>query len=135
MKKIRSKFKGFTLTELLVVLGIIGVLVVLAIPSLAPLITRTKTVEAKLQLKHVYTLEESYHYMNSRYSSDLADLGFEQEKLVTEGGNAYYRITISESSAHGFIAEATAVEDFDGDGQFNKWQIDQEQRLREVIPD
>ena len=51
---------GFSMTELMVVLVIIGVLTLLALPRLMPLVTRAKTTEAKLMLKQVYTLEKSF---------------------------------------------------------------------------
>ena len=38
---------GFSLTELMVVLVIIGVLVLLALPKLLPIVTKAKTTEAK----------------------------------------------------------------------------------------
>ncbi len=129
------KVKAFTLPELLVVLVIIGILVLLALPRLMPLITRTKATEAKLQLKHLQTLEQSYFYLYSRYSDDFLAVGFEQEVLVTDGGPANYLIEITESGFDGFKATATAVVDFDKDGQYNKWEIDQENNLVEVIPD
>ncbi len=83
-----KKLKAFTLPELLIVLVIIGILVLIALPNLMPLISRTKATEAQLQLNHVYTLQKNYFYMHSKYSTDLDAIGFEQQKLVTEGGNA-----------------------------------------------
>ncbi len=127
--------KAFTLPELLVVLVIIGILVLLALPKLMPLISRAKSTEAQLQLKHLQTLEKSYFYMHSRYSGDLAVVGFEQEKLVTEDGSANYMIEIVEAGMEGFKAKATAVVDFDGDGKFNVWEIDQDNNLVEVVGD
>lgn len=129
------KRKAFTLPELLVVLVIIGILVLLALPRLMPLITRTKATEAQLQLKHVHTLEKAYFYMHSRYSEDLSEIGYDHEKLVTEGGSANYLVEIVEAGHEGFKATATAVVDFDGDGQYNVWQIDQDNVLVELIPD
>jgi type IV pilus assembly protein PilE len=130
-----KKLSAFTLTELLVVLVIIGILVLLALPKLMPLISKAKSTEAQLQLGHLHTLEKSFFYMKSKYSSSFEDIGFEAEKLVTEGGNANYRIEIIESSATGFKARATAVVDFDGDGKFNIWEIDQDKNLVEVTKD
>ncbi len=66
--KFKPKLKSFTLTEVLVVLIIIGILVLLALPSLMPLISKAKSTEAKLQLEHVYTLERAYFFENSQYS-------------------------------------------------------------------
>jgi type IV pilus assembly protein PilE len=130
-----KKIKAFTLVELLVVLVIIGILVLLALPRLMPLISRAKSTEAQLQLGHLQTLEKTFFYLKSRYSTSLDEIGFEQEKLTTEGGSANYQIEIVESSANGFRAKATAVVDFDGDGVFNVWEIDQDKNLVETTKD
>ena len=58
-KKSDRSEAGFSLTELMVVLVIIGVLVLLALPRLLPIVTKAKTTEAKLMLKQVYTFEQS----------------------------------------------------------------------------
>ncbi|MCK5028604.1 MAG: prepilin-type N-terminal cleavage/methylation domain-containing protein [Bacteroidales bacterium] len=130
-----KKLKAFTLTELLVVLIIIGILVLLAIPNLMPLISRARSTEAKLQLDHIHMLERSYFYMYSRYSDDFEEIGYEHVKLVSEGGTANYIIEVVESSVNEFRAKATSIVDFDGDGTFNVWEIDQDKNLREVVKD
>ncbi|MBO9702120.1 MAG: prepilin-type N-terminal cleavage/methylation domain-containing protein [Sporocytophaga sp.] len=139
MKKhlLNAKAAAFTLTEVLVVLVIVGILVLLALPNLLPLITKAKSTEAKIQLEHAHTLEKTYFYEKSKYSGDLPAIGFIQEKLVTESenGQANYRIEVAESSPTTFVIKATAVVDFDGDGVFNVWEIDQDKNLREVVQD
>jgi type IV pilus assembly protein PilE len=135
MKKVVTKIKAFSLPELLVVLVIMGILVLLALPNLMPLISRAKSTEAQQQLIFLHTLQKSYFYSCSRYSSSFEDLGFEQQKLVTEGGNANYKIEITEADENGFKALATAVVDFDGDGEYNVWEINQDKELREIDKD
>src|SRR5437667_12681144 len=93
-----NSIAGFSLTELMVVLVIIGVLVLLALPKLLPLVTKAKTTEAKLMLKQIYTLEQSYKFEHDRYTNALSEIGFEQDKLVSQGGQARYKIEVIASA-------------------------------------
>lgn len=135
LKKMLKETAGFSMTELLVVLVIIGVLVLLALPRLMPVVTKAKTTEAKLNLKQVLMLQKSYKFENDKYSSNINEIGFEQEKLVSEGGTARYKIEIVESDLNSFRALATATVDFDNDGTFNVWEVTQEGQIKEVTPD
>jgi type IV pilus assembly protein PilE len=82
---LKKQVKAFTLAELLVVLCIIGILVLISLPKLMPLISKAKSTEAQLQLGYLHTLEKSHFYLHSRYTDDLEEIGFEHEKLVSEG--------------------------------------------------
>ena len=130
-----QRLPAFTLQELLIVLVIMGILILLALPNLMPLISKTKSMEAQMNLKHVNTLQRSYFMQYGKYNADLEEIGFEHERTIEENGNANYRIEIIEASHRGFSARATALVDFDGDGQFNVWEIDQDEQLREVTKD
>ena len=134
-----SKFfksaSGFTLTELLVVIVIIGILAGLTIPKFRKTTTRAKATEAKLMLKEVYSLQKAYSLENDVYGPSLEAIGFEQEQLKTQGGNARYNIEIVAVSDTGFTATATSVVDFDKDGTFNVWSIDQKNNLVQTVAD
>lgn len=132
-----ARVKAFTLSELLVVLVIIGILILMSFPVLMPLISRTRSVEAKQALKHLHALEKTYFYEHARYSQSLEDIGFEQEKLTTDGpdGKSNYKIEIVEASQNTFLSRGTAVVDFDGDGQFNVWEINEKGDLEEIVKD
>ena len=54
-------------------------------------------------LSQVQTLQENYYYEYDVYSPDLIQIGFEQEKLITEDGRARYLIEIEKADALGFI--------------------------------
>ncbi|WMJ72535.1 hypothetical protein RCC89_05080 [Cytophagaceae bacterium ABcell3] len=135
--KFNSKLKAVTLQETLVALLIIGIIASIAIPVLMPMITKAKSLEAKTQLEHVFTLQKTYFYEYSKYGNNLDAIGFEQEALVTESdnGKANYRIEVINASPTGFTARATAVVDFDGDGVYNVWEIDEKRNLVEVTKD
>lgn len=131
----RKNLSAFSLPELLVVLVIMGILVLIALPNLMPLISRAKATEAQQQLVFLHSLETSHFYTYSKYSDSLDELGFEQSHLVTDGGNANYQIEIVEANEKGFKARATAVVDFDRDGTYDVWEIDQDKNLRQVTKD
>lgn len=140
-KKISLKFmdgyrlNAFSLPELLVVLVIIGILVLIALPNLMPLISKAKATEAQQQLVFLHTLQKSYFYTNSKYSTSLEELGFEQEPLVSENGRANYEIRIVQASETGFTATAVSVVDFNGNGVYNVWEIDERKNLKEIVKD
>lgn len=127
--------KAFSLQELLVVLAIIGFITLIALPNLMPLISKAKSIEAQQQLVFIHSLQKTYYYSHSKYSNSLEEIGYEQVKTVNEGGTANYLIEITEASETSFKAKATAIVDFDGDGAFNVWEIDQDKSLIEVTKD
>lgn len=129
------KVSGVSLMEILVVIVIIGIIAAIAIPRFMNITTKAKTIEAKNQLLHLYTLQKTYFLEYSKYSEDPAQVGFEQTNLVSDGGDARYLIEMVQVSGSSFLARATAVVDFDGDGVINVWEIDQEKNLIEVTPD
>lgn len=128
-----KKLPAFNLQEMLIVLVIIGILILLALPSLMPLISKAKSLEAQAQLKHVYNLQMQYFYMNSKYSDNFNDIDFEVPASIQDNGKANYSYEIIETTISSFKARATAVSDFDGDGIFNVWEIDHDENLKEVI--
>ena|ERR1700741_1287950 len=129
------KLKGFTLAEIMVVLALIGILISVALPKLLPMISKAKSIEAQVQLKHILQLEKTYFYEHSKYASSLTEIGFEQPSLVSEGGSANYKIEVGEATNKGFVAKASSITDFDSDGQLNVWQVDQTDKIKEVTPD
>lgn len=59
--------KGFSLVELMIVVAIIGILAALAVPKFQSFQAKARQSEAKNNLSHIYTLEESYHGDNDTY--------------------------------------------------------------------
>ncbi len=86
-------------------------------------------------LRNVHTLQQTYYFEHDRYAPDLFSIGFDQRPLIPDGGNAYYQIEIVSAEGNQFIARATSVVDFDNDGNFNVWEIDQNGLLRETLRD
>lgn len=134
-KYILKKLPAYNLQEVLIVLVIIGILLLLALPNLMPLISKTKSVEAQTQLKFIYNSQTTYRYMYSKYSNELSEIDFEAPKTVQENGTSNYSYEILTATNNSFKAKATAITDFDGDGVFNVWEIDESGTPKQIIKD
>ena len=111
---LKKKFtrKGFTLTELLVVVILVGILASLAIPRFGKSTDRAMEAEAKIALRQIQELEKVYYLENKTFSKNLEKLGFEQELTVEqdpEQGTARYRIEIVSAGPDDFLARAVPV--------------------------
>jgi type IV pilus assembly protein PilE len=126
---------AFSLTELMVVVVIIGILTLMALPRFDLLTQRAKSVEAQVTLEHIHMLQTSYHMMHDTYSRDLLALGYQPRRSTKDGGSARYEIDIVEASPVGFLARAIATVDYDQDGLFNTWTISEQRDLKEVVAD
>lgn len=127
--------EGFSLPELLIVLVIIGILVMIAIPIYQNITTKAKTTEAKLMLGQVETLQKAYYMEYDYYTENLEAIGFEQNKLITDGGKARYLIEIEQADETGFSAIATSIIDFDKDGTYNVWEVNEEGIIKQRVAD
>lgn len=123
MKK-KYEIEAFSLAEILVVLAIMGILIMLVVPNNAGVAARAKAIEAKQELMLVYNLQNAHFLEYSKYSNDFDKLGYRPQRTTKVGGNANYELQVVEVSNDNFQIQATAVNDFDGDGVFNVWVID-----------
>lgn len=133
--KTKMRLKAYSLSEILIVLCIIGILIYLVVPNQTSVVTSAKAIEAQNMLSMLHGLEKSHFYRHSKYTSDFNELGFEQATTIDKGGQAVYRIDIVKATLNEFVATATSLQDFDGDGNFNTWQIDQDRILKEIVKD
>ncbi|MCX6180626.1 MAG: prepilin-type N-terminal cleavage/methylation domain-containing protein [Bacteroidetes bacterium] len=135
MIKKNLKLKAFTLTELLVVLGIVGILTLLALPMFDNLGAKAYEAEAETNLKHIKNLQEAAKVRKFEYSSELRDISFQSPITRANGGTAVFEYEIMEASKTSFIAKAKAIEDFDGDGQLMEITINELGNIETKIED
>lgn len=71
----RNAARGFTLTEILIVIVIVGILTTLAVPSYRQYVQRTNRTVAKASLQELMTRQESYAVDHKRYADKPGMLG------------------------------------------------------------
>ena len=87
LKKARASEEGFSLVELMVVVAIIGILASLAVPRFRIFQAKARQSEAKSNLSHVYTLEQSYYGDEDTYVV-IAAIGRTAAQCPATGSNA-----------------------------------------------
>src|SRR5260370_28074052 len=90
---VSNRRRGFTLIELVIVMGIIGVLSSVALPIFFQYQSRARQAEAKAQLKSWYNTEASVFAERGNYFETMADSGF-----VPGRGNRYQYLFSSSCS-------------------------------------
>jgi prepilin-type N-terminal cleavage/methylation domain-containing protein len=74
--------KGFSLVELMIVVGIIGILATLALPRFKQFQAKAKMGEAKNILSHIYTLQQTYSLDNNTYVPITQTMGADPTSLT-----------------------------------------------------
>jgi len=131
----KKKVNAYNLQELLVVLVIIGILILIAMPSFMGVINKAKSIEAQQSLKKIQNLQKSYFYLNNMYALDFNAIDFIPPKKSTEGGTANYSYEITQATTSSFKARAVSLFDADGDGVKSTWEINQDGKPIEILKD
>lgn len=93
MISLKSKQKGFTIVELLIVIVVIGILVALVVTTFSGIQRRARDTERQTDIKAVHSQLEAYYAQEGHYPV-LADItpenlpGLDDEALVDPGGDA-----------------------------------------------
>ena len=95
---------GFTLIELLVVVVIIGILAAIAIPKYKATKGKAYFASMKSDLHNLATLQESYFYSHSQYTTNLDSVG-----LAPSHGNV---VTVGEATNVGWSATSNNPESY-----------------------
>ncbi len=137
--------RGFSLTELMIVVAIIGILATIAIPKFMTYQAKAKQTEAKNNLVAIHTGEIAYFAENNGYIDDFNAIGF---AVSGSSQRYYYEIgkssigalppgctasTLDQATQNNFIA--VAIGNIDGDPTCDVWTINQDKVLTNVTND
>jgi len=107
--------RGFTLLELLIVIGVIALLAALALPSYTEYIRKGKRGEAATALGDITLRQERYRADNPSYGTMIQMLGADPATANYNAQYQYYTITITNQTATGYTATATRKGDLAAD--------------------
>ena len=106
MKRQMLNQRGFTLIELMIVVGIIGILVAIAAPNFARYQSKARQSEAKIALSAIYAAEKSFYAEYTAYHTNLNAIGYEPE-----GQKRYYKVgfqSVNTTTVTGYTGTTTA---------------------------
>jgi len=72
--------RGFTLIEVMIAVGIVGILAAIAIPNFAKFQARSKQSEARVNLKAMLTAQKGFVAERDRFSTLVSEIGFAPER-------------------------------------------------------
>ena len=102
----RKRMHGVTLTELMIVVLIVGILSAIAYPNYRQFAARAKRTEATSCLLQIATLQERFYLSNNTYTLDMTNLGFAAaNNNLTNSGS--YVCNVTAANANTFTAVAT----------------------------
>lgn len=96
--------KGFSLVELMVVVGIISILTLIAVPRFEKFSAKAKQSSAKAELTGLYTAQKAFFVENSTYYGDLPAIGFE----IESGARRYHKMGFNVDSSTTPLSVAAA---------------------------
>jgi type IV pilus assembly protein PilE len=105
--------KGFTLTELIVAVAIVGILAAIAVPAYRDYVKRGHRRAAQAAMMDVATRQQQFFVANRTYASSIADLGYTLPAEVTPNYTAAVAVT---GPPPGFTITFTAIGAQSSDG-------------------
>lgn len=122
MRRLRVReTAGFSLIEVVIIVGIIGLMVAFAVPMFANFAKKAKMVEGETVATELKRLEERYYMDNLQYSNNLQQLTFQTSSLkyytavvIQVGGN-------DPSTGNPILYQAVISGNVDSDPDLDTW--------------
>lgn len=91
----KSRSRGFTLIELMIVIAIIGILVSVVMPSYRHYVLESQRSDTQGKLLQILELQERFYINNFTYTTNLTVLGYATDPvLINYSGSAGFSIAI-----------------------------------------
>lgn len=97
--------RGWTLTELLMVMAILGILAAVAIPGYQQQQRQARRTDAQTALLQLQLDQARYRGHNERFATEMAELGWTSDR----SSQGHYRLQIARADSDGYVIEAHAL--------------------------
>lgn len=112
---VKTRIRGFSLIELMIVVAVVGILAAVAIPNFMKLQGRTRQAEARTNLRALWLSQKVYYQEHDTFEARLGVVGFQPER-----GNRYaYYVGATTSTC-----QSRATSNLTMQGGFNCVQVD-----------
>jgi type IV pilus assembly protein PilE len=117
---------GFTLIELMIVASIVGLLLLIGLPSYQDSVLKSNRAAARGVLLDVASRQEQFFINNKQYTDDLTDLGYgadpffvndQADRSTTNGGGSIFQIDLALLTTTTYTLTATAISRQTRDGK------------------
>ena len=98
--------RGFTLTELMIVVSIVAILMAIGLPAYTDYARRAKRADATATLQQIMTLQERFFTDNNAYALTGTSLGF--ASATPESQEGYWTITFTPNAGATSVALTAA---------------------------
>ena len=109
----KSRMRGVTLIELMIVVAVVAALMLIAIPSYRSYVLRANRAEGRAALLALAAAQEKFYLQCNTYSSAIdtgaTDCATPNLQFNTTSERGYYAVAVTAGNASAWAATATAV--------------------------